>query len=151
MATIRVSTVLPAPPERVWADIEDIASHVEWMADAVTIEFFTDQTRGVGTRFDCATRIGPFRSTDTMVITEWEPGRSIGVAHTGAVSGQGRFTFDPLGADETEFTWQESLRFPWWMGGRAGAIAAAPVFRWIWRRNLSRLRARFEDRGRSVE
>src|SRR6188768_2086385 len=92
MARIRVSVVLDAPPAVVWADIEDIASHVQWMADARSIRFLTAQTTGRGTAFLCDTRIGPFRLNDVMEITEWSPGKAMGVRHTGLVSGEGRFT-----------------------------------------------------------
>ncbi|WP_348240314.1 SRPBCC family protein, partial [Salmonella enterica] len=64
MADIRVSIVLGAPPEAVWSDLEDVAAHVEWMADAVAIRFLGDQRRGVGTRFECDTRVGPITVTD---------------------------------------------------------------------------------------
>ncbi len=73
MARIRVTTMLAAPPRRVWADLEDISSHPEWMADAVGIRFLSEQRTGVGTRFECDTKVGPFRLTDVMEITEWVP------------------------------------------------------------------------------
>ena len=59
------------------------------MADAESIRFLTEQTRGVGTRFECVTKVGPIRLTDRMEITEWEPGRSMGVRHDGLVTGTG--------------------------------------------------------------
>ena len=43
------------------------------MADAVAIRFETEQTRGVGTKFLCDTKVGPIRLTDQMEITEWQP------------------------------------------------------------------------------
>jgi len=143
VADIRVSTVLDAPPERVWADLEDLASHVDWMADAVAIRFLGDRRHGVGTRVECDTRVGPITLTDVMEVTEWVPGEAMGVAHVGIVRGTGRFTLTPLWGGRTRFAWEESLRFPWWLGGPVGAWVARPLLRSIWRRNLERLRTRF--------
>jgi len=143
VAKIRVSTIVDAPPAQVWADVEDIASHVEWMADAASIRFLSDQRSGVGTRFECDTKIGPFTTTDVMEITEWIPGKTMGVRHSGVVSGAGRFTLKKASGGRTQFQWRERLVFPPWMGGRVGAFAAKPVLRWVWRRNLRRLADRF--------
>jgi len=134
--------VLPAPPAVVWADVRDVASHVEWMEDAVAIRFTSDRHEGGGTSFDCDTRIGPLRLTDRMVVTEWEEGRVIGIRHVGLVTGTGRFTLAPQDG-ATVFTWTERLVFPWWMGGPIGALVGAPVLRFVWRRNLRNLRLRF--------
>jgi uncharacterized protein YndB with AHSA1/START domain len=143
VAKVRVSTVLDAPPEAVWADVEDIATHHGWMADAVAIRFLGDQRRGVGTRFECDTKVGPFRLTDVMEVTEWVPGRAMGVTHTGLVTGTGRFTLRRLRGGRTRFQWKERLRFPWWLGGPIGALAAKPVLTWVWRRSMRDLRRRF--------
>jgi hypothetical protein len=143
VARIRVSTVLDAPPEVVWTDVEDISTHHEWMADAVAIRFLGDQRRGVGTRFVCDTKVGPFRLTDEMEITEWAPGRAMGVTHTGLVTGTGRFTLRRVRGGRTRFQWKERLRFPWWLGGPVGALAAKPVLTWVWRRSMRDLQRRF--------
>ena len=50
---ITVTIMIAAPVDAVWNVIEPIERHVEWMADAVAIEFRSEQTRGVGTTFDC--------------------------------------------------------------------------------------------------
>ena len=89
MARLRVSTKLDATPDVVWADLADISSHVEWMRDAVAIRFTSDRQQGTGTSFDCDTKVGPFRLTDRMEITAWEPGAAMGVRHTGLVTGDG--------------------------------------------------------------
>ena len=143
MAAISVSVDLDAPPRAVWADVADLASHVEWMADAEEIRFTSERTSGLGTTFDCDTRIGPIRLTDKMAITEWEPERAMGVRHEGVVVGEGRFTLEPLDGDRTRFRWTEELRYPWWLGGPIGASVSRPVLRAVWRRNLRRLAARF--------
>ena len=128
----------------VWDDLQDIESHTEWMQDAVAIRFLGPQKEGVGTRFECDTRVGPLRVTDVMEITAWDPGRRMGVVHTGVVSGTGEFTLHPRAQGGTEFRWDEELRFPWWLGGRLGEVGGAVVLRWIWRRNLARLKSRIE-------
>jgi hypothetical protein len=148
VARVRLRVTIDAPPPAVWNDLADIGRHTEWMADAVAIEFLGEQRQGVGTRFDCLTRVGPFRTRDRMVITEWTDGRKMGVRHTGMVSGQGHFVLEPQTApgepERTLLSWHEQLRFPWYMGGRLGAaLAAKLVFRRLWRGNLRRLAARF--------
>ena len=55
-----------------------------------------------------------------MEITEWEPERSMGVRHSGIVTGTGVFTLEPIDLERrTRFTWTEDLRFPWYLGGRS--------------------------------
>ena len=143
MARIQVSVVIPATPPQVWEDVRDISSHVEWMLDAVSIRFTSDRRSGRGATFECDTRVGPFRLTDRMEVTEWGEGEALGIRHVGLVQGAGRFTLDPVGDAQTRFTWEERLRFPWWMAGPLGAAVAAPLLRRIWQRNLANLRRRF--------
>ena len=142
MTRIRVAIELDAPPARVWEVVEPVERHVDWMADAVEIRFRGDRTRGVGTTFDCDTKVGPIRLTDRMEITEWEPERAMGVRHEGVVTGSGVFTLEPLDLGRrTRFTWTEDLRFPWYLGGRLGELVGGRfVMRAIWRRNLEQLR-----------
>jgi len=141
---------LAAAPDVVWADVADLGSHVEWMADAERITFTTEARQGVGTAFDCLTKVGPIRLTDHMVCTEWDEGRTIGIRHVGLVTGEGRFTLTPEGAG-TRFTWKEDLTFPWWALGPLGAaIAGKLVLGPIWKRNLRALAARLPGGAGSV-
>ena len=149
MTAIRVSETIAAPPERVWAEIDDVGSHVRWMEDAVAIRFTSPGRTGVGTTFDCDTKVGPFRLTDHMEVTEWDPPRVMGIRHVGVVTGTGRFLLEPVGnGSATAFTWAEDLRFPIWMGGTAGGRAAAPLLRRVWRGNLANLKAMVEHGNR---
>jgi len=146
MATIAVRTVIDATPDKVWDVVKNVADHVEWMHDAVAIRFTSESTSGLGTTFDCDTKVGPFRLTDKMEITEWEEGTTIGVRHVGMVTGAGAFTILPIGEFRAGFQWKESLKFPWWMGGPIGALVGGQVLKLIWKRNLKGLKAIVEGR-----
>ena len=170
--SIRVSTVIDAQADRVWDDVRQIARHVEWMKDAVSIEFDDDghndpasgpssadssdgpvgegpdnsndpRREGVGVRFSCRTRVGPIVLNDRMEVTEWTDGRLIGIRHQGLVTGEGQLRINPVDDTRTEVVWEEQLVFPARMGGPIGARLARPVLRRIWTSNLSRLTARF--------
>jgi hypothetical protein len=152
MSDVTVSIDLDATPAEVWAIVEPIENHVDWMADAVAIRFETEQTRGIGTKFLCDTKVGPIKLVDQMEITEWTPATNggsgtpgidgaMGVKHTGIVTGSGIFSIEPLaGGKHTKFTWREDLDFPWYLGGRLGEIIGGRlVLGFIWKRNLKAL------------
>ncbi|MFN8053106.1 MAG: SRPBCC family protein [Acidimicrobiales bacterium] len=143
MARLRVSTHLDAPPDVVWADLADVSSHVEWMRDAVAIRFTSESHTGVGTTFDCDTKVGPFRLTDRMEITAWKPELAMGVRHVGLVTGEGVISLRKRPRGRTKLTWSEQLTFPWWMGGPLGSWAATPVLWLVWRGSMRNLRERF--------
>ncbi|MCP4434018.1 MAG: hypothetical protein GY812_00770 [Actinomycetia bacterium] len=141
MPGIKVKHTIDAPRTKVWAAIEDISTHVQWMADAESITFTSDRTSGKGTTFDCMTRVGPFALVDSMEVTRWDEPHAMGVIHKGLVTGVGEFRLRSKGRKgrRTSFSWSERLRFPWWMGGPMGAFLAKPVLWAIWKRNLRRL------------
>ncbi|MGI8664300.1 MAG: SRPBCC family protein [Acidimicrobiales bacterium] len=141
---MRVSIVIAARRAVVWDAVRDIESHVEWMSDAFAIRFTSPSHAGVGTTFDCDTRIGPLRLVDRMTITAWKPKKAMGVRHVGLVTGSGLFRLRRASHGRTRFTWTEVLSFPWWMGGPIGAWLGAPVLRRIWSRNLRNLKALVE-------
>jgi carbon monoxide dehydrogenase subunit G len=92
---------------------------------------------------EVATKVGPFRLTDVMEFTSWEPPSVMAIHHKGLVTGTGEFQLTPTGAGGTRFTWREDLTFPWYLGGPLTEFFAAPVLKAIWSRNLKRLQARF--------
>ena len=144
-----MSVHLDADPEAVWAYVEQVERHAEWMHDAAEIHFVSDAIRATGVQMDVDTRLGPLRTTDRMTITTWAPPREMGVRHSGAVTGEGRFRLTAEGGG-TRFTWAEDLRLPWWFGGPLGELAARPALEHVWRRNLAGLKERLEagpDRG----
>jgi len=145
MSRIRVSTIIDAPPAVVWDEVRHVARHVDWMADAAEIRFTSDSRTGVGTTFDCVTKVGPIRLTDRMEITDWRAGKLMGVRHVGVVTGTGRFTITKARGGRTRFSWDERLRFPWWLGGPVGAVAGKPILRRIWKGNLRSLKTIVES------
>jgi hypothetical protein len=141
-----VTVDIAATPQQVWEVVERVEDHVEWMADAVAIRFESEQHRGVGTSFQCDTKVGPIKLVDHMEITEWVPAAAMGVRHVGLVTGSGRFTLTSLDIGRrTRFGWEESLVFPWWLGGPVGsAIGGRLILRNVWKRNLRNLKALIE-------
>jgi hypothetical protein len=146
MPRIRVRTRIAATPRQVWHAIADVRSHVQWMEDAVAIRLMDGPSAGVGTRFECDTRVGPFRMLDRMEVTEWKTRRAMGIRHEGLVTGSGRFTLRRRRGGTT-FTWDERLRFPRWAGGVVGGALARPILRRVWRRNLANLKAMVEGQA----
>jgi uncharacterized protein YndB with AHSA1/START domain len=145
VSRIRVRRVIERPPAAVWDRLADIADHVNWMVDAAAIRFTTERRQGVGTAFECETRVGPLRTLDRMEVTEWSPGEAIGVHHRGVVTGTGRFTLrGSTDGRRTELTWDEDLSLPWYLGGPVTATLARPILRRLWTANLTRLAAHLE-------
>lgn len=142
---IHLCASFDVPPDRVWADIRDLETHGEWMADANDLKLLGEQREGVGARLENVTRVGPLSTKDVLRVVEWEDGSMMAIEHVGAVTGTGRFTLVPEMGDGTRFCWDEVLRFPWWLGGRVGERAGKPVLRRIWQGNLRRLKARVEQ------
>jgi len=138
VTSITVEATYPVTPEVVWEELRHLERHVDWMHDAVRIDFLTDQHHGVGTEFHCDTRIGPFRTRDLMTITEWVDGATMGVRHEGLITGEGHFVLSGDG-ESTRVQWREALHFPWWLGGRFGSTVGKPVLNFVWRRNLETL------------
>ncbi|HEY0518810.1 MAG TPA: hypothetical protein VGC84_04890, partial [Ilumatobacteraceae bacterium] len=58
------------------------------------------------------------------------------------------FTLTPIDLGRrTRFAWDETLVFPWWLGGPLGALVAGRVvLRAIWKRNLRTLKGIVETR-----
>ena len=143
MRPIHVSIDISASPAAVWDYVKDISTHPEWMRDALAIRFTSPSRAGLGTTFECDTRVGPFRLTDHMEVTEWRDGEVMGIRHVGAVTGEGRFTLTAIPSG-TRFEWAEELEFPARRGGARAALLARPVLKRVWRGNLQRLRDRIE-------
>ena len=91
------------------------------------------------------TKVGPIKLFDYMTVTEWVEKKSIGVDHVCIVTGKGKFTLTEIDASNTEFQWEETLKFPIYLAGPIGEFFGAPVLRLIWKNNLQGLKELFND------
>lgn len=146
MTRVRVAVDVDAPPAVVWDVLRDIGSHVVWMVDAVAIRFTSSRREGVGTTFECDTRVGPLRLVDRMEVVRWRPRKELAIRHVGVVTGTGRILLRRRRGGRCRVVWDERLRFPWWLGGPVGGLAGARVLALIWRKDLRNLRRLVESR-----
>lgn len=139
---IEVSIDIAQPIETVWDDLARLETHSEWMRDAESIEFLTEQRQGAGTKIRVPTRIGPLRTVDEIEFTSWEPPDRMAIAHRGLFTGTGDISLRSV-AQTTTVTWREDVTFPLRFAGPIGEFVAAPILRLVWRANLKQLARRF--------
>lgn len=140
MRTVTVSIDVPRPIKSVWSEVARLERHADWMVDVEHMEFVGERRSGVGTEMRVRTRVGPIVTEDDITVDEWVEPRLIAVSHGGRISGTGSFILEEIESG-TRFTWNEELRFPWYLGGVLAGLGARPVLRRIWRRNLERFAA----------
>ncbi len=141
--TIKVSTIIKAPLKTVWNEVSKLENHSNWMNDAEKIDFLSKNNSGVGVKMKVLTKVGPINLYDYMTVTDWIEEKTIAVAHTGIVSGKGRFNLEKVDEDSTKFNWEETLKFPLYLGGIIGEFFGAPILRLIWKKNLNNLKEVF--------
>ena len=144
--TVTVCTTIDAPPAAVWAAVENIESHTDWMKDAVRITFKSDAAQRSRGRVRVPhARRAALHDRPSSSSRMWRPGEMMGIEHRGAVTGDAEFRLEPDGDERTRFCWEERLRFPWWLGGFVGERVGMPVLRHLWSGNVARLKASIED------
>ena len=140
----RVTIEIDAPLEVVWAEAVDFSTHHEWMSDAASIDFETNQRTGEGTVLLIETHLGPLRVLDRFEIVEIDAPRLIRGDHIGAVRGSATWHLQEIDG-RTTLEWNERLLFPWFFAGRLGELVARPILHATWRANLRRLKSRIES------
>tara|TARA_Y100001970_G_scaffold63287_1_gene81046 strand:+ start:158 stop:592 length:435 start_codon:yes stop_codon:yes gene_type:complete len=141
--TINVYTTINSPLKIVWNEVSKLENHTNWMHDAVKIDFLSENNRGLGVKMKVLTKVGPIRLYDYMTVTEWVEEESIGVDHIGIVKGKGRFKLEKIDDNKTLFIWEETLKFPIYLGSIVGEFFGAPFLKLIWKRNLKNLKEIF--------
>jgi hypothetical protein len=141
--TIKVSTIINAPLKTVWNEVSRLENHTNWMNDAEKIDFLSENNSGMGTEMKVLTKIGPIKLYDYMTVTNWVVEKSIAVDHIGIVTGKGEFKLEEIDENNTKFNWEETLKFPIYLGGVIGEFFGAPILKLIWRKNLKNLKELF--------
>ncbi len=133
------------PRQAVWEVLADVQRQPEWMRDALSIEMLTEGPMRVGSKMKVPTQIGPFRTTDVMEVTVYDPPVRWTVVHRGAVTGEGTFTLTALGDSATDVEWRERLAAPLGALGRLGMTLFRPFLRRTFQADLDRFRALCES------
>jgi uncharacterized protein YndB with AHSA1/START domain len=132
---VMAKATVDASAEQVFDVLTDWERHAEWMP-------FTRAEGGheVGATLRGWTGVGPFGFLDTMVITEWRPGRRVAVRHTGRlVQGDAWFEMGPMPGGGSSIVWAERLDLPMGALGKAGWVVVGPLFRRFMGLGLRRL------------
>ena len=137
---IETSIIINKPLDAVWEEVKVMENHVNWMEDAVKIDILSENNSGIDTKMNVLTKVGPIKLTDIITVTEWKEKESIGVIHEGIVTGEGIFYLKALNESQTEFKWEETLKFPVYLGGAIGEFFGGYVLRYIWKKNLKNLK-----------
>ena len=103
-------------------------------------DILSENNSGIDTKINVLTKVGPIKLTDIITVTEWKEKESIGVIHEGIVTGEGIFYLTALNESQTEFKWEETLKFPIYLGGVIGEFFGSYILKYIWKKNLKNLK-----------
>jgi uncharacterized protein YndB with AHSA1/START domain len=151
MASIEVSTLIRATPERVWEIIADLEGQRAWMVDVRRLEVTSEQKTGSGTIVEVTSELfGLPLVKDVMEITDWVPNREFGVLHRGPFKGTGAFVLTPIDGG-TRFTWREDFEAPLGPLGELGhRLFVKPHLTTVFSRSLENVRRIAEGRAAEV-
>lgn len=136
---VAAAVVVPAPPQRVWAELLAWEHQPAWMVDAASVRVVSATRAGPGTRIRVRTRILGFPLlTDVLEVTGWDPPRRLVMRRGGFVRGRGVWSLDEAGVG-TRFIWEEELRVPIPLLGELALLLYRPVMRRLMRRSLANL------------
>ena len=141
---IETSIIIDKPIDIVWQEVKVMENHVNWMEDAIKIDILSENNSGINTKMNVLTKVGPIKLIDTITVIEWKEKESIGDIHQGIVTGIGIFYLNEINDTQTEFKWEETLKFPIYLGGFIGEFFGSFVLKYIWKKNLKNLKELIE-------
>ena len=103
MTTTTVTRSIAASPETVFDAIAHIQNFSKICTDIVDVEFLSEQTKGVGTRFRETRMMGKGKAATELEVTEYEPHSRVRmVSDAGGTIWDTVFTVKPQGSDAVE-------------------------------------------------
>jgi hypothetical protein len=136
---MRMTVVVHAPIERVWAYLADIERQPEWMREMKEVRLVTPGPVGAGARGEATVRIAGVAVTDPVTVEVFDPPRRFGIRHEGLFGGGGLISLVPLGSGtDTAVHWEERLVPP--ILPYLGTVLQRPVLSRIFQADMDRMR-----------
>ena len=132
---LEMRAMLPGPPEVVWELITDWEHQDDWMLEASDFAVVSSHREGIGVEAEATISIGGIKTRDRVRITQWEPGRLLGIAHLGWVSGHADMKLLPSNGS-TRLVWREHFTPPLGVVGALGMTLFKPIMCRIFMRDV---------------
>jgi Polyketide cyclase / dehydrase and lipid transport len=159
---------IEAPVQLVWEVLVDLELQPVWMRDLRSVWLETPGPLRLGSVVVGEVHMFGMRQTDPIEVIAFDAPTHYGIAHLGAFIGSGHFHLTALADDATHVRWREDLHptgdaFPLVSRlaglpivgtglGAAADVAArvtdplfTPVFEWVFRADLQRLKRLVEE------
>lgn len=138
---VAASTVVAAPPDRVWAIVSDPARALSFMSGVTRWEVEGDRRTGLGARYRVLFRIGAAEVGGLIEVVEWDEGSELAWTSVLGIDQRGRWRVRPQSGGRT----QVELRMAYGVAGAglSGWLAervAAPTLSAHLRRSLRSLK-----------
>ena len=142
---VSASTLVAAPPDRVWAVVSDPARALSFMSGVTRWEVEGDQRTGLGARYRVLFRIGAAEVGGLIEVVEWDEGSELAWTSVMGIDQRGRWRVRPQSNGRTRV----ELRMAYGVAGSGlwGWLAehlAAPTVSGHLRRTLHQLKRLIE-------
>lgn len=146
MPTARATTVIDAPVDVVFAYVDDWRHAPVYTQDLVKWEPAGEQTKGLGSVFHAAMKMGPITQESTLEIVLYQPDAELGWEPRAGFSQRGAYTFTPVG-DGTEVSFEIQFDLPGGMAGRLLGKTIEPILKQNVSQTLKNLKRELQGSG----
>lgn len=112
---VQASTIIDAPPEKVWEYISDLGKIAEWDPDTLKVEWQRPVSVGSVAVVTATAKLFGKRVVN-MEVTEWEPGHKFGaMVKFGGTSVKGVYTIEPAEGNKTKLSRSATVEVGGWL------------------------------------